>query len=220
MQTDAIGSFSITNVSGKCIGVIVGKIGYRPFKSAHQGFDYFDIVNLHTPNPTKPIVFRLWQYMNPEPMYHPNVRNAILSVDDKPIWVDIQSGLITNSGQVGFSVLRTNPTNWLAGYTITIHAAEHGGVKLAETNDDLMFHAPEGNYAPKIVICQGPGNLYSKGNKLRFYLRTSEHKYAALGIEVGQRNDGTAALETWVRFNPSGSRNLQYRDDLRLQDKR
>jgi len=183
-------------------------------------FEYFDIGNpeFHIPDPTNPIVFRLWEYLNPEPVYHPNVPKVVFSLDDTPVWLSVQTGRIVDSGEVGFSVSRVDPTNWLAGYTITIHAADGGGVRLADPDDELMFQAPQGEYQHIVRIVQTPGDVYSHEKKLRFYLRTPDKKYAAMHIEVTQFNNGKADLHTGICFNPSGSRNLQYREDLLLRD--
>ena len=220
--TDANGRFSVTNIQGKRLGVMVWKKGYHQFKSAYQSFEYSCIFesNFHIPDPTNPVVFRLWEFMNPEPLYHRSVPQTVLSLDDTPVWVDVQTGRVGGSGQVALSVLRANPTNWLAGYTITIRAAEGGGVKLAEKNDELMFEAPDSGYEPMISIVQAAGDEFSNGKGLYVYVRTPDNKYGSIKIGVTQYNNGKADMDGGAYFNPSGSRNLQYREELRLDVKK
>jgi hypothetical protein len=210
LQTDTNGRFGIKDITGKLIDVAVGKRGLRPFRSAHQAFEYFDFTkNFYLPDSTNPVVFRLWEYVNPEPVVKSDVMPRRLSVDDKVVWLDVTSGRVVDSGPVGVSVLRNSPTNWLAGYTITIHAADGGGVKLAEADDELMFTAPEDGYQPEIHLVQAPGDVYAAGKRLRFYLRTQDRKCAAVELEIAQYNVGTAGMNGQIYYNPSGSRNLQ-----------
>ena len=222
VATDANGRFSISGIQGNGLCVDVEKEGYSSFRTARQSFGFLCAAdhNFYVPDSNNPAIFRLWEYSNPEPMYDVRRANMPLSVDDKTHWMDVLAGRMTNSGQVGFSVLRVDPTNWLAGYTITIHAAEGGGVKLAALDDELMFEAPENGYQPEIRIVQPPGYVFEKGKILRFYLRTPDQRYAAMDIQVSQNNRGQASVTTQMYLNPSGSRNLQFRDDLRLRPPR
>jgi len=224
IQSDANGRFSIKGIRGRLLNVSVYKNGYRGAAKARQTFEYADFHehDFHIPDSANPVVFTLWKYENPEPMFLLTKYNVVLPMDDRVVWMDIEQGAqIAETGQVGFGLLRTNPTNWLAGYTITIHAATGGGVKLSVPDDELMFTAPENGYQPQIRIEQPPGDHFAAGKKLRFYLRTSDGKYAAVKIQVNQYNNpqSGSALESIIYFNPSGSRNLQYRDDLQIHEK-
>ena len=224
VKTDAEGRFALNNITGKCVDVLVEMVGSRSFRSAHQHFEYFDIgsSSFHVPDPTNPVIFRLWEYSNPEPMYkHWNVPTVTFSVDDRVIGVDVRKGRLADPGQVGLSVLRNDPTNWLAGYTITIHAAEGGGVRLPDADDELMFQAPANGYQSTIQIKQAPGDVYANTKKLRFYVRTPDNKFGVMKADISQSDRAKAEMQgCLIYFNPSGSRNLQYRDDLRLRDKR
>lgn len=225
LVTDKDGRFSVSNVVGKCLEVMVwGERGkFWAFHSAHQSFEYNNIFesSYYTPDPAKPVVFRLWQYSNPEPMYKANVMSKRFPADGKPIWIDAKTGKYVSSGQIGFSVSRVSATNWLAGYTITIHAADGGGVMLADKDDELMFEAPEKGYQPVVNIEQAAGDVYAGGKEFGVYLQTPEKKYAALKTDrFIQYNDGTARMNGLIYYNPSGSRNLQFIDDLMLRDDR
>jgi hypothetical protein len=221
IQSDANGQFSVKGIRGRLLTPSVRKDGYRGGEKSRQTFEYSDFT--YIPDSANPEVFTLWKYENPQPMFLLNPSSIDLPVDGRIVWMDIEQGAqIAETGQVGFSVLRNNPTNWLAGYAITIHAATGGGVKVPAPDDELMFTAPENGYQPQIRIEQPPGDHFSKGKKLRFYLRTPSGKYAGVNIEVYQYNNPKRGsdIEALIYFNPSGSRNLQYRDDLRMRDKR
>ena len=216
--TDASGQFSVNNITGKCIDVVVGKVGYCPFVSAHQNFEYFDIGNggFHIPDPSNRIVFRLWEYSNPEPMFLSDVMPRHIPIDDKVVWLD-EKGRIANTGHIGVSVLRVSSTNLTDGFVISIHSAEGAGVQLASPDDELMFEAPASGYQSIIRIEQAAGKDCWVAKKIRLFLQTTDEKYAALQFNVSQYNDGSAGIRGVIYFNPSGSRNLQYRDDLRLR---
>jgi hypothetical protein len=223
IQSDANGQFSVKGIRGRLLTPSVRKDGYRGGEKSRQTFNYSDFADsdIYIPDAANPVVFRLWKYENPEPMFLLTKYNVVLPVDDRVVWMDIENGAqIAETGQIGFSVLRENPTNLTAGFAITIQAAEKGGVKCTEPDDELMFLAPENGYQPYIRIEQKAGMECWGVKKQRFYLRTPSGKYAAISITVGQYNNPKRGsdLEALIYFNPSGSRNLQYRDDLRMRE--
>ena len=214
------GQFTLTGVQGKVLSVNVFKSGYHFGKESQGAFEYaaFFEPHFHVPDPNNPIIFRLRKEGVTEPMIHRLVAGD-LSTDGVPRWLDMDTGKLESSGQLGFAIARSNesePTKF--DYTVTVHAATGGGVILSE--DEFMFQAPSEGYQPSVKIEQKQGDPnYSWGQKLRLYVKTRTGQYAAVKVEIAQFNRPAAGIQLLYYFNPSGSRNLEYDPDKRINKK-
>jgi hypothetical protein len=219
LTTGADGSFLFSGVQGKGLTVTVYKENHVGRPKSRASFEYaafFDSY-FHVPDPADPVVFQLWKLIAPEPMYAWALASD-LTVDGKPHSFNVRMGQ-AGGGDVIFTVTRTNQSKPdIFDCTLTIQAGAGGG--LAETKDDPMFTAPEGGYMPSITIAQtyGPPE-YPGSQKLRFYLRTPDNKYAAITAEVAQHNGPSAQVQMEIYFNPSGGRNLEYDYKKRINER-
>ena len=98
---------------------------------------------------------------------------------------------------------------------MSVQTPPGGGLVL--TTDEMMFEAPAEGYTDSWQTVQTFGEAdYNQVQKLRFYLKTADGKYAAVQATVGQMADPEAQVQMLIYFNPSGSRNLEYDHDKRI----
>ncbi|QIF05572.1 carboxypeptidase-like regulatory domain-containing protein [Roseimicrobium sp. ORNL1] len=219
LTTGADGSFLFSGVQGKGLTVTVYKEDHVGQPKSRASFEYaaFFEPHFHLPDPADPVVFQLWKLIAPEPMYLWALASD-LTVDGKPHPFNVKMGQ-AGGGDLIFTVTRTNQTKpGTFDYTLTVQAGSGGGI--AETKDDPMFTAPDDGYVPSITIAQksGPPD-YLGVQKLRFYLRTPDNKYAAITAQVAQHNGPSAQVQMEIYFNPSGSRNLEYDYKKRINER-
>jgi hypothetical protein len=222
MRSDTNGLFSLVGVNGKSISIDINKKGYRRVPGyINRNFEFaaFFQSDFYLPDSANPVIFHLWKFRDPDPMYALRVMSSALTVDNKVVWLKVLKGSVIESSQVGVSVMRNDPTNQLSGYTITIHADEGAGVTLADVNDTLMYEAPESGYQPKVQIEEKAGGGDSGGKEFGIYLHTSDGNYAAMKMQINIYQSANAKVSPRrLYLNPSGCRNLQYRDDLRIPE--
>jgi hypothetical protein len=213
LRSDSNGRFELRGVRGKVLTVRVAKDGYVSGEKGQGGFEFaaFFEPNFHIPDPTTPVIFRLWKLGDSEPMYF-WYRGDDLTADGTRQWFDVATGR-KGGRDLAFSVTRSNqtgPTQF--DYTLMVEAP--GGLVL--TNDELMFKAPAGIYTQSLKITQKHGTPgYEQSQSLRFYLRTFDGKFAAIKAKVSHFTVPGAQVQLAIYYNPSGSRNLEY--DYRKQ---
>lgn len=224
-RSDTNGLFSITGVQGKSMTITVYKEGYQTVPdSSSQSFEYCDFFehNFHTPNPSTPVMFKLWKYTAPEPMYSWRI-TGVMKCDGAQLWLDFLNGKVNPTGDVGFSLVRgsTVPGYLQQEYSITIHAAKGGGVVVIPGECECrMYEAPADGYQPFVKIVQTNDVSYKVTKILNIYSRTSEGKYAAVQAQINQYNEPSAGFRASVYYNPSGSRNLEYDSNKRIIERR
>jgi hypothetical protein len=217
------GRFVISGQSGKRLGIQIWKKGYQSGNESRGSFEFaaFHEDGFYVPDPDHPVPFHLQKLDNPEPMYQ-NSLHGDAPDDGKPVRFDLRLGKVVTEGS-GDLVLEftrhERPPSHFTGYTITIEAPSGGG--LAVTNDEFMYSAPESGYQPRISIeqkaSQGPQDYsFHVAQQFRFYVKTSDGKYAAVSGDVAQYSTPTAGYDFMVYYNPSGSRNLEFDDKKRL----
>jgi hypothetical protein len=212
-KTRGDGLFEIKGLHGSGISIQVSKEGYLPGRKSFGDFDYgdFSSYRFFVPDPKTPVVFDLLLKGESEPMYKIHLSRDLNN--EKPLWIDIKTGKTGDQGDVSFTYVRRDPAlKGFSGYTITIQTAEGGGLCLSQ-GEKYLFHAPD-NYVPEIKIDQKAGSMedptFQVSKNIRFYLKTSDNKYAALEVNIGQFNDPGAGLTADIYFNPSGSHNLEF----------
>lgn len=85
-----------------------------------------------------------------------------------------------------------------------------------------MFEAPDAGYQQSWTMeIDGKQDIHTFqiSKKVKFYLKTSEGKYAAIEADFAQMGVPEAEVILSAYFNPSGSRNLQYDADKRIERK-
>ncbi len=214
----ADGRFQVSGINGKGISVRVSKAGYHNGPISYGSFEYagFWEPHFHIPDPNNPEVFQLRKRGNEEPMYLWSLAKD-LKADGSVNWFNVKSGKFGGAaGDLAFIVTRSNQTRMRQfDYTFTVQAAPGGGIAFSE--EKMMFEAPSEGYVPSWQTAQTFGAPdYTHLQKLRFYLKTPDGKYAAVQGHVAQMGDPEAQVQMTVYYNPSGSRNLEYNEAKRL----
>ncbi|MCX6937305.1 MAG: carboxypeptidase-like regulatory domain-containing protein [Verrucomicrobia bacterium] len=209
--TDSDGTFSLKGAQGKGVSVEILKNGYLRTNRAYGSFEYaaFFEDNFHVPDPSKPVIFRLQKLTDAEPMYKYLPTGRVL-LDGTPLMLNIATGKV-GAGDVAFSII-LGKDRGAVGPDYTLNIKGTGGAAFAPSDEEFLFSAPEAGYKPELTVTQVASDpKYSIAQKLRFYVKTSAGKYAAVEVEIDLRettkNAGFFAI---IYYNPSGSRNLEF----------
>ena len=83
-----------------------------------------------------------------------------------------------------------------------------------------MVEAPSQGYKTHYALAQHNTNAmtFRCNVKSRFYLRTAKGHHARIEAEFLQYNGLIGDIRMDIYHNPSGSRNLEYDDKLRIED--
>jgi hypothetical protein len=215
------GSFEIKGIFGKILTVNVDHPDYYYGNESHGAFEYADFSDhqFHTPDPNQPVIFKLRKEGNTEPLYRWDV-NRDSTVDGQVVWYDLRSQKTGASGDFGISIRRSNQKSRSQfDTTITIEAAPGGG--LQTTEEEFMFEAPAEGYQPMLRLDQKTEPPFSRVSlDVQYYLRTPQGKYAAVKAHFGQYGTPSADVRLMIFYNPSGSRNLEYDYQKRIDDNR
>jgi hypothetical protein len=212
------GTFQIAGIKGKRLVVRVQKAGYHDGPTSAGDFEYAGFWEsiFHIPDMNNPVIFRLRKRGDEEPMYLWSLAKD-LKADGSVNWFNVKSGKFGGAaGDLAFIVTRSNQTRMRQfDYTLTVQAAPGGGIAFSE--EKMMFEAPSEGYVPSWQTAQTFGAPdYTHLQKLRFYLKTPDGKYAAVQGHVAQMGDPEAQVQMTVYYNPNGSRNLEYNEAKRL----
>lgn len=217
--TDHEGRFQIANVLGKILSVRIYHTNYYGGMNSYGSYEYADFSqnDFHTPDSNNPVIFRLKKKGPREPMYRWDYCSDI-QTNGRPIWFDVARRRVGETGDFGVAYKRQAPERGPdTDFTVTFIAAPGAGLLLSE--EEFMFEAP----------IEGYRNLYSfeeKGLepgsknliKSTYYLRTTKGHYAKVNAEVAQYNSPGGQVNLSIYHNPSGSRNLEYDSNLRIED--
>jgi hypothetical protein len=209
LTSAADGGFQIHGLVGKRLEIWVDAAGYNSGERGMGSYEYaaFHEDHFHVPDAAHPVVFHLYKFHGPEPMYLFSLGSDI-PVDGTPAWIDVTTGKVEEKGQIAVIVKKDEPVGlYDSSYTLTIRAADGGG--FVQTQDELMFQPPDTGYQSELEISTRSGQRRLTQN-LRLYLKTPEGKYAALQLSVTQYNKPLAGMSCLIYYNPSGSKNLEY----------
>jgi hypothetical protein len=215
--SDERGRFQLTGARGKGLTVSVQKAGYHATKDSRGSFEYaaFWERNFHVAKPDDPVVFRLRARGNPQPVLVWTSAKDI-KADGKAYRFDLETGTFGSNGVLAITVTRANekgPREF--DFTVQIRVSDGGGLVISQ--DDLMFEAPASGYVSEWRTDQSFGKSnYSQVQRVQFYVKTPQEKYAAVRAQIAQMADPEAQVQMTVFYNPSGSRNLEFDADSRL----
>ena len=212
------GTFEFKGVQGRGLSVEIYKQDYRAGKESKDRFDYAQFFerNFHVPDPANPVIFRLWKYRNPEPMYKWDIYKTI-EVNKGAAWIEAEKGKLgAESGDFAVIITRANQTTMHEyEYGVRVQAANGSGMALS--NEEFMFQAPESGYQTEFSVSKMPEDKdFHTGQRWRFYLRMQSGKYAAVELEVRQMSKPEADVLALIYYNPSGSRNLEFDDKKQI----
>jgi len=211
MSSGVGGLFSISDIKGKRLAVDVSKEGYLSTSNSSQSFEYSDFTDnlFHVPDANKPVIFRLHKIMEAEPLYLFGPYGKIIV--GVPVSIDAATGKIVENGDFIFTVtLGEKRGQFGPDYTITLNA--EGGAGFALTDEEFPSLAPENGYMTTFVLEEKASDPdYRLSQNIRFYARTRTGKYAMIGVVISVPSNGNqGSIEAGIRYNPSGSRNLEF----------
>ena len=222
VKSDNKGLLSITGLQGKVLEIeLFAPQGYANTTSGMHSYEYAEYFSAfyHIPDPNKPVEFKIWKYVHPEPMYrssytgsdHPFKRDGSIQ------WYDLEMG-ISSQGDFGLSAVQSASSDGSKKeYVFKVVAGE--GCGIIETTDNPRFTPPDSGYVHEIAHTCGFRNGQQYGDQIFvFYLKTKGGIYAAVKADL---QVCVAGVEPKVQIfhNPSGSRNLEYTEDLELNPK-
>ena len=194
--SDNSGLFSLTERTGKLLGVYVSKDGFYTSRREQTSFNYGSrsAPNYHKASPLEPVLFQLRRHGAKEPLVKGYVK-APLPLDGKPVRFDLNLGKISETGQLEIrSTLIDN--DW--GAVVSVRG---GG--LQETDDEFPFLAPENGYHSSLEYLSLSQKI---GFERNFYVVSGQPRRFAR-IRFYLRNPQIFYMDYCV--NPSGSRNLE-----------
>lgn len=216
--SDSQGSFSLTEVQGKFLGVRAEKDGYYALEGAGiVGFEYANPAEnwFYEPDANNPVVFQLRKKGETQPLV---VRSTVLNLSGQGATasIDLLTGKVSPAGgQLQVTVWKPTltteqintgkvfPYDWRIQVKI-----KDGG--LIEHKDVFAFESPESGYVPEFDARLRPINGASADvtvNKQFYFCFGEPRKYGRLQL----RTDGdrpNVFVDYWL--NPTGLRNLEY----------
>ena len=207
--TDAQGSFSLLNQTGRNLEVRVSKQDYYTPKQHQISFDYagFWEANYHKPDPQNPVVFHLRRKHHGDLLSRGEIRR-IIPPNGTPVRFDLlNGGRVSPDGQLEIAAITNTEKyppkifNWRASIVVL-------GGGLIEYTDEFPFEAPETGYQPNVDFdmpanAQDWKRLIEKSYFIRF---GSPPKYGRINIRLNGASQ-KASVSYWV--NPTGSRNVE-----------
>jgi hypothetical protein len=210
------GKFEITGIQGKVLLVDILKEGYNRTDNSQGNFEYaaFYQDDFHVPDPNNPVLFHLRKILDAEPMYLFKTHND-LSPGSPPLTLDVASGKVKMPGDFAFLVQigEKSNENWF-DYSVSVEALNGAGFIV--TTEENPNRAPDNGYQKTFAIQQKTTDTnYSPNLSFRFYAKTREGKYGVVYVDMTVPRRGLINFYTAVRYNPSGSKNLEF--DYRKQ---
>ena len=212
------GKFSLSDASGKRLSVSVLKLGYARTTSWTQSFDYssFSDDTFHVPDSANPVVFKVQKLIKPEPLFVYTL-SGTMKCDGTLAAVDIEKGKVGEVGDFQFAVTTSGNSPVLGSdYTVSLNAKPGAGFVVEP--GEFAIAAPQQGYQSAITFRQSStDSTHKRKHVIRFYGKTTAGTYARLIVRVEIDESGTLAYYTvGIFYNPSGSRNLEFDDRLRL----
>jgi hypothetical protein len=208
--SDAAGSFSLLNRTGKRLFVNVGKAGYYTSRQNPLAFEYANPADgLFAPDADNPVVFRLRKQGQTEPLVGVT-KDYRIPRDGTPVEVDLSSGEKTTPGQGDLKIecwtSERKPESGNRYDWRCVLSVPGGG--LTESTNEFDFTAPgEGYRAMDEIIMQTSGDRWSSDVARTYFMKLGNGKYARLTFRMIAGGDHFCIIES--ALNPSGSRNLE-----------
>ena len=143
-------------------------------------------------------------------MYLFKTHNELTS-DSPPLTLDVASGKMKMPGDFTFSVQTGEKRNEKGpDYSVSIEALNSAG--LIVTTEENPNRVPDDGYQKTFAIQQSATDTnYSPNLSFHFYAKTRDGKYGVVYVDMTvPRKEGAINFYTAVRYNPSGSKNLEF----------
>lgn len=245
-KTGADGTFQLSGFKGESIGVAVRKNGYEQLANS-GGFIYSLMYkNAHTPDPSKPVVLRMWKLAGPEPMIRQrrtyrivgDGRTYSLNLVEDPdsskslrpfvYWRNAEEYRIKMLEGTGPSLEKSQTDLQISVHAPTedsknvrrpwsyILTVPEGGV--VGLSGPFPYLAPEQGYQSEFIFMMDPTDpAWSDRPTKQFYLKSRGGKiYGRLALAVYAFSQNDTSFSVEYFLNPSGSRNLEFDPKKRL----
>ena len=211
IYSDTDGRFEVNGIQGKRLWIAVSKKGYLYSSNSVASFEFaaFYENNFHVPDPNNPVLFHLHKLLGAEPMYQYQANSEIM-FGGSPVFIDVATGKFAQNGDFAFSLRLDGRSEKEPDYTLQLQARNNAGFVL--TNERFPFDAPVSGYQNLMFIHQKAGETnYNSRQSFHFYAKTHDGKYGVVWFEVTVPRIGdVASCNATIRYNPSGSRNLEF----------
>lgn len=211
--SDADGSFSLLNKTGKRLYVQMHKDGYYTSRQGGIAFEYANPADgLFTPEANKPVVFRLRRKgpgadLLTSQFGMKDHLGVTAPLDGSPVRVDLLEGKTGQAGQLLIAQAKPSYETWKQAtqWSFQMEIADGGFV---EQNDEFPFEAPESGYQPVVQVDfqQGQTNWATQLSKDYYVKFGSPACYGRLRLETSIMMKGA---RLYYAINPDGSRNLE-----------
>jgi hypothetical protein len=214
LLSDSDGRFEWHGQTGDTLSIeAVEKADYKLSPRARNGFSYGPSPEPFTPDPSQPVVIRMWRLGPGEPTV--SNRGFFGFVPDGRLYT---LDLIKNQkhenpsgdGDLTVRISRPSEIKPRDRYSWDLElAAIEGGI--AEATDEFLYQAPETGYESKLRIKMDPADPnWTSVLRRQFYFRSrSGRVYGVIQMTVRPDYAGESAIQVESVVNPNGSRNLQ-----------
>ena len=220
--TDPLGQIRLDGQKGAVLTVRVSRDGFYSTQEAHRILNYAEPWDpqFHRPDPDRPVVLRLRRKGSAEPLVHrENLRFPITSTTGEVLVDLVGQRAVTSGGDLRIS-LQHGPEESIDGrrrfdWGIVIAAVDGG---LVAHSEEFPFEAPEMGYLPAVRVSRSARDSgWQEGFEGRFFLRSRNGRiHARIELRISPCPRGAPPTVTVLDYhlNPSGSRNLEYAQEL------
>lgn len=139
--------------------------------------------------------------------------DAHLTTDSATLVLNVETGKFGEDGDLAFH-FACGPDFGNHGPALEIVVRVVAGAAIASTDEQFMDLAPVEGYRSSLEFVRSADDAgYSPNLPFKFYVKTRSGRYAAVGGEIafwGGSNPDKGALHVGVRYNPGGSRNVEF----------
>jgi hypothetical protein len=208
------GRFSITGIQGRGLSVDVDKAGYVSTGSnSFKGFEYaeFYAAPVHIPDSNQPVIFKLQKLLGAEPMYK-FLPGGDITIGGDSLVINVETGKKNQLGDLACSVTLGPGRGEYNAADFTVTLSGQNGAGFRQSDEEFLFNAPDSGYQSTLIReVKADDPDYHASQTLRFYMKTSHGKYAAVEARVTLWTKfKTASFSAIVYYNPSGSQNLEF----------
>ncbi|MCU0786680.1 MAG: carboxypeptidase-like regulatory domain-containing protein [Verrucomicrobia bacterium] len=222
-ESDARGSFTISDIQGKLLTVKVSKEGYYASKQNIDSFYYAGQDQNFVPDAANPVIFRLRKKGEAEPLIHipqfglRTMRDFLLTADGIPVEISLTDGKTRPEGQGDIRVeyWAEPPQPGSRKFSWKCRISVPGG-GLQPITEEFPFQAPDTGYigAEEHEADPESGGWNDQIEK-NVFVKLRDGRYARIRFLVlAVAKQPFFRMESYL--NPSGSRNLEYDPNLRL----
>ena len=215
VTSDSSGYFEWHGETGDNLEIAsVEKLGYKSSPQMLKSFSYGQSPEPFSPNPSEPVVIRMWRLKPTEPTVASRGFYAIVP-DGRVYRFDLLKNVKlegdTALGDIGVQLTRPQSVEPRDRYPWTLKIVGVGGDSVLEANDEFLFEAPESGYQPNITIALDPANRdWTSVLRRSFYFKSRGGTvFGCVKMTVRVDYGGQSAIQTESVLNTNSSRNLQ-----------